>query len=80
LATDLDTPRKCPAAIRPAYRRDRIAEAMRSFSDGTALPASDNYLRPDTRLWYSTINEYREPSIENRASNLQIHDIHHRRK
>jgi DNA mismatch repair protein MutL len=79
LSTDIDTlataPRQ-PAAF-PLRRDNRIAEAMEEFFK-RHRPQSQQQLGfiPDTSSSGNRqANEYREPSIENRASKfLQIHD------
>ena len=78
LATDLDTLASVPQQSAPPMRRDgRIAEAMEEFFK-RHRPAGQRQLdfTPDGRpSGIQHINEYREPSIENRASKfLQIHD------
>jgi DNA mismatch repair protein MutL len=78
LATDLDTLASVPQTSAPPMRRDnKIAEAMEEFFR-RHRPSGQRQLDfiPDTHpSGIQRINEYREPSIEKRASKfLQIHD------
>jgi DNA mismatch repair protein MutL len=78
LATDLDTLASVPQTSVPPIRRDnKVAEAMEEFFR-RHRPSGQRQMDfiPDTRpSGIQRINEYREPSIENRTSKfLQIHD------